>query len=189
MYYKTPAYGSHWLSWCVQIVALIPKQTETDKKQTKTKQKMSCVTCHFSCVPCYVSCFGQKQTKKQKMVCVMCHVSCVPCHVSHVTSHLSSLTDTATALPLLTPPVCTVGWFAKTQRHKNNKTHIIRTTENKQKMSGGVPILAIVLFDQKSPVHGEVGFLRWLTQTDNRRTLWLIDWPGPEGRVSKKWRL
>jgi hypothetical protein len=54
----------------------------------------------------------------------MCHVSHVNCHLLHVLCHRSldtchmSLASTATAmtLPLLTPPLCSVGWFANTQK-------------------------------------------------------------------------
>ena len=41
-------------------------------------------------------------------------------------------------------------------------------------------------FNQKSPVHREVGFPRW---HNNRRTLQLTDWPGTEGRVSENMEL
>ena len=46
---------------------------------------------------------------------VTCHMSHVRCHMSHVTFNLS-LTQTATDLPMLIPPLFTVGWF---QIHKN----------------------------------------------------------------------
>ena len=40
----------------------------------------------------------------------------IMCHVLHVTCHMSlTLTATAKTLPLLTRPLCTAGWFAKTQ--------------------------------------------------------------------------
>ena len=41
--------------------------------------------------------------------------------MSHVTCHLSPIpTATAMSLPLLTPPLCTVGWFTKAES-KNSK--------------------------------------------------------------------
>ena len=50
---------------------------------------------------------------------LLCNTSGVRCSVSHVTSHLS-LTLTATATDF--PPLCTVGWFAKTPKvFKNQK--------------------------------------------------------------------
>ena len=54
---------------------------------------------------------------------VTCHVSHVGCHMSdvkccmpHVTFPLSpTLTETVTDPPLLTPLLCKVGWFTKTE--------------------------------------------------------------------------
>ena len=52
-------------------------------------------------------------------MCIRCHMSRVTCPVSHVAYHLSlTLTSTATDPPLLTPLLCTVGWFSIT--HKPN---------------------------------------------------------------------
>ena len=52
MLVQNPAYRRHWISWCVRIVAPIPKRTETDREgRRRTK---SCVTYkvsfHISCV-------------------------------------------------------------------------------------------------------------------------------------------
>ena len=70
---------------------------------------MSCVTCQVSHVTCQVS------HNMCHMSCVTCHVSCVTCFVSPVTCHLPQ----QQTLPLLTPPLCTVGCLAKTPKPKN----------------------------------------------------------------------
>ena len=44
--------------------------------------------------------------------CVMCHISRVACHLSPVAIHQQPQSLT---LPLLTSPLITVDWFAKTQ--------------------------------------------------------------------------
>ena len=46
---------------------------------------------------------------KKKKSFIMCHMSCVMCNVSHVMCHM------------LTPPLCTVGWFAK-KKNQNLKS-------------------------------------------------------------------
>ena len=60
-----------------------------------------------------------------KVSCVRCQVSCVTCPASHVMHHMSpvmcqvpDVTPTATSmdLPLLTPPIYTARWFAKTKQ-------------------------------------------------------------------------
>ena len=74
---------------------------------------MSCVPCHVACVMCHVS-------------CVMCHVSHVTCHVSPVTCHMPpvpchlslSQQPQPQTLPLLTLPLCTVGWNEKLKQEK-----------------------------------------------------------------------
>ena len=73
--------------------------------------------CHMSCVTCDVS-------------CVMCHVSPVTCHLS-LTPHPQPHT-----LPLLTPPLCTEGWFAKTQKPNIffKRKKIIKTTKTYRRL-------------------------------------------------------
>ena len=79
---KNTAYGRHWISWLMRIVAPIPKQIETERN----RQKLT-----------------EVEKKKHYVLHVMCHVSrlilhvlCVICHMSLVTFHLS-LTPIATA--------------------------------------------------------------------------------------------
>ena len=67
---------------------------------------------------------------------LMCYMILVGCCVSAVAFHLSQApTATATAdPPLLTVPLCTVGWFAKTQNTKKNlKTQKIMELSKTQK--------------------------------------------------------
>ena len=45
---------------------------------------------------------------------VTCHLSSVTCHLSRVTCHMSHVTNANSQL-LLTLPLYTIGWFAKTQ--------------------------------------------------------------------------
>ena len=80
--------------------------------------------CHVSCVGC--------------VMCGLCDVSCATCHMSYITCHLSLMTTaTATYLPpLLTAPLCTVGWFAKTKN-----TQKLSKTQNLSKLI--YPILEI----------------------------------------------
>ena len=56
LFFKNPGHGRHWISWCVQIVAPIPKNPRSKK-------------IHLSCVSCHVS-------------HVICHLSHVLCHMS-----------------------------------------------------------------------------------------------------------
>ena len=80
---------------------------------------VSGVTCQVSDVMC-------------QMPCVMCHFSHVMCRVSHVTCQRQQ--PQPETLPLLTPPLCTVGWFAKTQKPKlNSKTQKIIDMAKTQK--------------------------------------------------------
>ena len=51
---------------------------------------------------------------------LICNMSHVTFHRSPVTYHIS-LMPTVTTLILLTPPLCTVGWFAKTPQPKKSK--------------------------------------------------------------------
>ena len=102
---------------------------------------------------------------------VRCQVSCVRCQVSHVTCHLS-LTGTATAtdrtLPLLTPPLCTVSWFAKTQKPKQISEHKKSSKRQKTKNVERYANISDTPFNQKSPVHREAGF-RHGTDTHTHR--------------------
>ena len=56
-----------------------------------------------------------KHIKKNYVSHVTCHVSCVTCCVLPVTCHSRQQPQWQT-LPLLTPPLFTAGWFAKTQK-------------------------------------------------------------------------
>ena len=60
--------------------------------------------CHVSCVMCHVS-------------CVICHVPRVTCHITPVICHLALVPchehQQVHTFPLLTPPLCTVGWGRK----------------------------------------------------------------------------
>ena len=89
--------GRHGISQRVRIGAPITKQTERNRK-------------------------GQQQNIMFLVSCVLFQMSHVICHVFHVTCQMS-LRPTATDPPpraLLTLPPCTVGWFAKTPKHKQN---------------------------------------------------------------------
>ena len=71
----------------------------------------------------------------------MCHMSCVMCHVLCVTGHLSTAKNTT-----------------KFQNAKNIETTKTRKVQRHANISD-------MLFNQKSPVHREMGFPRWHTQT------------------------
>ena len=76
-------------------------------KQTKNYELD--IYCHLSWVTRNVSCY-------------IIYFSCIKCHVSPVTYHLSPIPiATTTDLPLLTPPLCTLNWFAITQTPKTTK--------------------------------------------------------------------
>ena len=69
--------------------------------------------CHGSCVMFHVS-------------YILCHALCVMYHLSPVTVHVSPVTDGKShrqrLFPLVTPPLCTVCWFAKIQKpNKKNQ--------------------------------------------------------------------
>ena len=55
---------------------------------------------------------------------------CVTIHLSPVTCHLSPITCHQLQHPMLTHPLCTQGWFTKTE-HKN---HCIRMGANAVKL-------------------------------------------------------
>ena len=57
----------------------------------------------------------KKNQRKNHVSCITCHVSQVMFHVSLVSCHLRKQPQPQT-LPMETPPLCTVGWFAKTQK-------------------------------------------------------------------------
>ena len=116
---------------------------------------------------------------------VICQVSCVVCHMTRVTYHLSlSPQPQPQTLTLLTPPLCTVGWFEQTKKNKKKvKTQKIIEKTKTIKVQRHANI-SDTLFCKKSPVHWEVAFPRWHRQTDDWRTSRLRDWIGPEGRCS-----
>ena len=91
---KNSAYRRYWIPECVRKGAPITKRTKRAKRGK-----------------------GKKQRKNQ-MSCFLCQVSCVRYYVSPVTCPLSPRPN-AKDLPLLTSPLCTAGWFAKTQQPKN----------------------------------------------------------------------
>ena len=66
--------------------------------------------------------------------------------MSYVACHLSlnvtlTLTATLTNLPLLTPPLCTVGWFKKTKKNTQKKQTIIVRAKTRKHLEVW-PILA-----------------------------------------------
>ena len=98
------------------------------------KVKKIWVTCHMSGVTCHVSHF----------MCT-CLVSCVTCHMSHVTCNLP-LKPTPTGTATLTPPLCTVGWFAKTLKPPKISKHTKILKKKNQNMSRIMLILSIALW-------------------------------------------
>ena len=107
-------------------------------------------------------------------------MSCVACHMSPVTSHQHQQPQPQT-LPLLTPPLCTVGWFAKTEPNYFlfffiKKKQIITTLQ--KKMVWSFEICSICSLTRNL----QPSWLRSATygtdkQTD-RWTLQFIDWAG-----------
>ena len=83
------------------------------RKDNKKKSQISPVelsgTCHVSCITCQLS------TVTSFVSHVVCHVLCVMYGVSHVTCHYSELPQPLILL-LLTPPLCTAGRFAQTNK-------------------------------------------------------------------------
>ena len=93
--FKTkPAFGRHWISWRVRIVAPI-----------------------------------------KNIICQMSHVML---YLSPVTCHQQPQPQT---LPQLTPPLCTVGWFNKTEPKKEKKKKL--NHRNHWNLPKNLPILAI----------------------------------------------
>ena len=93
---------------------------------------------------CVVSSIITKKSKKKiklnkiRLSCVMCHMSLVRCHVVHVICHLSPGTNTNNqlhrqVLSLLTPLLCTVGWFLKTRKEEEEKIKMQKIFQNFQK--------------------------------------------------------
>ena len=121
--------------------------TKTDKNKLKRQKKN--FTSHVLHIRCHVT------HDTCQMSHVTCHVSHVTCYLSPVTCHLSPATchlsltpqpDPQT-LPLLTPPLSTVGRIKKTQNPEREK-------------------------QKRSPVHQEVGFPQWHRHkhTDRQQT-------------------
>ena len=99
-------------------------------------------------------------------------MSCVPCHVLWVTCHLSlTLTATDQTLPLLTPPICIVGWFAKTPTPQKKSKRKKSLKQQELKHVHRYANISKTLYDKKSPVHGEAGFRNGTDrQTDRHMT-------------------
>ena len=101
------------------------------------------------------------------MPCVTCHLSGVMCQVSRVTCHLS-LTPTATATD---PPANSPIMHSRLVCEDPNILIRQKIFEMaKPKTFKGYANISDTLFDQKSPVHREAGFLRWHTHTDRHKT-------------------
>ena len=85
------------------------------------------------------------------MLHVTCHMSFVPCCLSPVNHQLWKLPQLQT-LPLVTLPLCTVAWFAETQKDfvivEKHKIYYVFLNPNISSMP----------FNQMSPVHRETGF-------------------------------
>jgi hypothetical protein len=95
-------------------------------------------------------------------LCIMCHVLCVTCHLPQT-------------LPLITPPLCTVGRFANPKNPKNPIAKVIKTAKT-QNMSKGMPILAIGSLTRSLQSTGKRGFQMWPDRQMYRsRTLRLIN--------------
>ena len=85
------------------------------------------------------------------VTCHVSHVTCVMCSFSPITCHESQQPQLQT-LSVLTPALCTGGWFAKTQK-KKFKTPKQSETTKRQRTFGGMRILAIC--SSKCPIHWE----------------------------------
>ena len=96
------------------------------------------------------------------------HMSCVNCHGLYVMCHVSCVIPQPQTSPLITPPLCTVGWFADPKTP--NKCQNAKTQRNniKTKMVW-MHVNISYTQNQKSPVHRAVRFLLWHTHT-NRHT-------------------
>ena len=88
--------------------------------------------CHMSHVTCHVP-------------CVMFHLSPVFYHPTPVTCHQRQQQQPQT-LPLLTPPLCRVGWFPKTEPKNPTNAKTQKRVKPSQKKG-----FLVLLFDQKSP--------------------------------------
>ena len=102
---------------------------------------------------------------RKSVSCVTCHKSPVTCHLPPVTCYKRQQPQPQT-FPLLNPPLCTVGCFAKTQKpEKCLNSKIIKMTNKKSKNIWRHAIISKSLFDQKSPIRREVGFPQCHTHT------------------------
>ena len=103
----------------------------------------------------------------------MCRMSPVTCQLSAVSCHQRKQPQTCTN-NLLTPPLCTVGWFAKTPKPKKKRRRKKSLIQQKSKNIQRYANISNTLFNQNTPVHREAGFPRWHTQThttDGHRNL------------------
>ena len=98
------------------------------------------------------------EEEKNHVSCVMCHVSHVKFCMSPVTCHLSP--STATHIPLLLTPLCTVGWFVRTQGPKLFEKQEEKNHWNALKLCFVFQIANITdtPFDRMPPVHREAKF-------------------------------
>ena len=108
----------------------------------------------------------------------------VPCRASAADVPLKCKQPTATYLPLLTPPLSTVGW-SKTTRFNNLWRKSAHTFYFFLIVSSQANITN-TFFEQKSSRHPEVGVSQWHRQTNTQTNRWrLYDWICPEGQFSE----
>ena len=94
---------------------------------------------------------------------VTCHLSPVICHLSPVTSNRRQQPQ---SLPLLTPPLCTVVWFTKTEPKTETKKFKpkISAKPSEIKLSSFYPILAINSSTKGPQSTGKRGFQEQATK-------------------------
>ena len=97
-------------------------------RKTAINYNNNCIWETFNLLLCADSSTDTKKSKHLLFyvyICFKCHISYVMCLVSHATYNLSLVTShqhqqsPLQALPLLSPPLCTVGWLTKTKLKKN----------------------------------------------------------------------
>ena len=107
------------------------------------------------------------------MSCVTFQVSCALCHQFQQPQPQPQ----PQTIPLLTPPLCRVGWFDKTETFVLGYQHIYPPPQKKQiflkpnihqtreNKNSQCCHFKVTLFDQKFPVHAVTSPSRWHKQT------------------------
>ena len=117
-------------------------------------------------------------------------MSSVTCHMSHVASHLSRQKPNTQILPLLTPPLCTVGQFTRTPNQERiTKQKILTKVLKTPKQPREMPLLAVCSLTRSLQLKpfGHIQRLRTMGQTNIATIRLNPPWPNSMQVILEKW--